>query len=79
MLRRLFHRLHCLTFLCKVDMLLSDRGKELENDWTRSVHRRFWTAPHWMIQLALNRATKNLDHWGAARALVRIRTQEEWK
>lgn len=77
MFKRVRLRLHRLTFLCKVGMILSDCGKVFDSEWTRSVHRRFWTSPRWIVQLALNRATKDPDHWGAATALVRIMLEEQ--
>jgi hypothetical protein len=64
-------RITRLAFLFKVDATLEDYKGVWTSDWTRSVHKRLWTAPRFLLQLAINRATSN-SRWGAATALAKI-------
>ena len=77
MFKRFRIRLIRLAFLCKVDMILEDHGGVFTNEWTRSVHLRFWTSGSFIRNLAWNMAVNKPARWGAAQALVGIKMMEE--
>jgi hypothetical protein len=76
MIKRFRRQFARLVFLIKVDMILDDYQFVWTSDWTRKVHRQVWTGNRFLLQLAINKAFKDRNKWGAALALVRIKMEE---